>query len=82
MQYDKSIGITGKINTDSLLGHGESPQFSVILIPSSHSFPPYAALVTTVRAFTLAAYSPQVALHVPSNQSLNRQSTVIWGIRT
>ena len=58
-----------------LPGHGCRPQFSVNFVSPSHCFPPYVACITISRLLVLNADVPHVALHDPSDQGPNLQST-------
>ena len=58
-----------------VLGHGGSPQFLLSIVSPLHVFPPFSAFCIISRDIIFVADVPHVALHVPSDQGPNSQST-------
>ena len=59
----------------SLLGHGASLQFLLSVVSPLHVFPPFSAFCIIARDIIFVADVPHVALHDPSDQGPNLQST-------
>ena len=58
-----------------VLGHGASSQFLLSVVSPLHVFPPFSAFCIISRDIIFVADVPHVALHGPSDQGPNSQST-------
>ena len=58
-----------------VLGHGASSQFLLSVVSPLQVFPPFSAFCTISRDIIFVADVPHVALHGPSDQGPNSQST-------